>query len=571
MKTTVRTSFAQFSVLAACFAASAHAAQTSCVQCHGSFEWIQNKAWVQMVQDFTNDVHYAAGLSCQDCHGGNPDPKLAEDPYGAMDKAYKPNPYRSQPKRTEIPDFCGRCHSDADYMKRFKPDERVDQLKEYWTSRHGQLLKTGDTNVATCVDCHGTHTIRAPSGTQSRVYPTAVAETCSSCHSNPRHMAGYKTKTGAPLPTDQYSKWRLSVHAQAMFEKDDLSAPTCNDCHGNHGAVPPQLSSITFVCGNCHGREATLFRASPKHKGFQEHNQSYLPLMGKGGCAECHEPPSPSATVSNLTEFSECITCHGNHAVIRPTIAMLGPLPDTPCAYCHEGGRIAGGPAEPAQLVERYESEKRALLQAAAAAGLEGDARFDWLVDQALQLPMHQATGRSEIGPAALGAEFQRFFTKFRIGKTHLTFTNLATHSVVREKVIRCTDCHDQKSIGFQVSSRFADGTHRLAAESARAERTLLLAQRGGVEVRKVGLQLDKAVDSEIQLQVLVHTFTAATNSLFAQKRDQGLQVAQAVLAAGDAGLNEISYRRKGLLVSLGIILCVLVGLALKIRQLSQV
>jgi hypothetical protein len=548
----------------------ARAAQTSCLQCHGNLEWIQNKAWVQMVQEFTNDVHFAAGLSCQDCHGGNPDRKLAEDPFAAMDKAYQPNPYRGKPARTDIPEFCGRCHSDPEFMKRFKPEERVDQLKEYWTSQHGKLLKAGDTNVATCVDCHGTHTIRSPSDALSRVYPTAVAETCSSCHSNPKHMAGYKTKTGRPLPVDQYAKWRRSVHARAMFEKDDLSAPTCNDCHGNHGAVPPQLASITFVCGNCHGREASLFRASPKHKGFEEHNKGYLPLMGKGGCAECHEPPSPSAMITNLTEFSECITCHGNHAVVSPSISMLGPLPDTPCAYCHEGTQPPGGGFEPEKMVLSYASEKQALLRQANAAGLNGDARFDWLVDQALDLPMHQLPGGREIGAAALQHEFNRLFTKFRIGKTYFTYTNLATGGILREKLVRCTHCHGDKSAGFQVSSRFADGMHKLAAETARAERTLLAAQRGGVEVRKAHLQLDKAVDSQIQLQVLVHTFTVATNSPFVQKSGEGLEVAQAVLSAGDAALAEISYRRKGLLVSLGIILCVLVGLALKIRESSH-
>ena len=558
--------------LALCCSAlgGARAAQTSCVKCHGDPDWIQNQAWARMAQEFTNDVHFAAGLSCQDCHGGNPDPKLAEDPFAAMDQAYQPNPYRGKPARADIPEFCGRCHSDADYMKRFKPDERVDQLKEYWTSQHGKLLKAGDTNVATCVDCHGTHTIRAPSDAQSRVYPTAVAETCSSCHSNPKYMAGYKTSTGAPLPVDQYARWRRSVHAQAMFERDDLSAPTCNDCHGNHGAVPPQLTSITFVCGNCHGREASLFRASPKHKGFEAHNTDYLSSMGKGGCAECHEPPSPSALITNITQFSECITCHGNHAVMSPTITMLSPLPATPCAYCHEGGQPVGAASEPAKLVERYQGEKQALLKQAAAAGLEGDAAFDWLVDQALELPMHRLAGGRELGPAALRHEFQRLFAKFRIGKTHFTYTNPATGTTVREKRVRCTDCHGKDSAGFQVSSRFAAGMQELAVETARAERTLLAAQRGGVEVRKVHLQLDKAVDSQIQLQVLVHTFAASTNSPFAKKRLEGFEVAQAALSAGDSALNEIGYRRRGLLVSLGIILCVLVGLALKIRQLSR-
>ena len=183
---------------------------------------------------------------------------------------------------------------------------------------------------------------------------------------------------------------------------------------------------------------------------------------------------------------------------------------------------------------------------------------------------MHQLSGGREAGSPALHHEFKRLFAKFRIGKTHFTYTNLYTGAIVREKLVRCTDCHGKDSAGLLASSRFADGMHMLAAETARAERTLLMAQRDGVEVRQARLQLDKAVDSQIQLQVLVHTFNAATNSPFIQRRDQGLKVAQAGLAAGDAALGEISYRRKGLLVSLAIILGVLVGLALKIRELSR-
>ena len=551
--------------------AATRAAPNSCIQCHGALEWVQDQAWVRMAHDYTNDVHYAAGLSCHDCHGGNPDPKLAEDPLGAMDPDYRANPYRGKTMRTGVPEFCGRCHSDADYMKRFKPEARVDQLKEYWTSQHGKLLRAGDTNVATCVDCHGAHSIRPPSDPQSRVYPTVVAETCGSCHANPGHMAGYKTKTGEPLPTDQYAKWRQSVHARAMFEKDDLSAPTCNDCHGNHGAVPPQVTSITYVCGGCHGREADLFRSNPKHVGFQEHNTSYLPLMDKGGCAACHEPPAPSATITNITEFSECITCHGNHAVMPPTITMLGPLPDTPCAYCHAGSQpAAGGLSEPKKATQQFEHERRALLEQADAAGLQGDARFDWLVDQALKLPMHRLSSSRELGEGASRHAFERLFEKFRIGKTRFAYTDPSTGKTVQEKLICCTDCHGQDSTGFQAFREFSGRMRALALVTARAERTLLAAQRGGVEVRKAHLQLDQAVDSQVQQQVLVHTFNSVTNSPFMQQSAKGLQVARAALYAGDTALDQLRYRRTGLVVSLAIILCVLTGLALKIRELSR-
>ena len=154
-------------------------------------------------------------------------------------------------------------------------------------------------------------------------------------------MASYKLPNGQPLPVDQYAKWQRSVHAASMFDKEDLSAPTCNDCHGNHGAVPPGVESVGFVCGQCHGREAALFAASPKHEGFQRHNE-YLAQVGAEGCAGCHDASEPQAAMTSVRGFTECATCHGNHAIIRPTVGLLGPLPETPCAFCHESSAAAG-------------------------------------------------------------------------------------------------------------------------------------------------------------------------------------------------------------------------------------
>ncbi len=544
------------------------AEKTSCIQCHGDMSWIDNAAWVKMVQDFDSDVHHSVGLSCQDCHGGNPDPKLGQDPFAAMDKNFKPNPYRGVPARQDIPEFCGRCHSDPDYMKRFKPEERVDQVKEYWTSRHGQLLKAGDTNVATCINCHGTHTIRSPSDASSSVYPTAVAETCRHCHSDPKRMAGYKLANGQPIPIDQYDRWRRSVHAKAMFERDDLSAPTCNDCHGNHGAVPPAVSSITFVCGQCHGREATLFRSSPKQKGFAEHNQDYLKDMGKGGCAECHDPPAPAASITNIYSFGECITCHGNHAVVSPNITMLGPLPETPCSYCHEGTEPVAGPyRELARTQHHYQVLKQQLLSEAAQSGLQGAARFNWLVEQAQRLPTHLLSAAQGSEAPVLRPEFARLFKRFRIGQSYFTYPDPVTHKPVQQELTRCNHCHSVDSTGMATSRQMADSVHDLDSLSARAERILLAAQRGGVEVRKIQAQLDQAVDAQIQLQVLVHSFSSGPDSAFAKKHAEGQKIAREALAAGHAALDDLHVRHTGLFVTLAIILCVLVALGLKIRE----
>jgi len=251
------------SILAAAAVPAFAQTPTACETCHADGDLFE-QAGLQMIEDFHAGAHAAAGLSCHDCHGGNPDPAVADDMMAAMDENFSDNPYVGTPERGAIPGFCGRCHSDPSYMKRFKPDARVDQEREYWTSRHGEALQEGDINVATCIDCHGTHGILQADSPDSMVFPTQVAETCRGCHGDTDRMSGYTLPNGQPLPIDQYARWRQSVHAENLLVKEDLTAPTCNDCHGNHGAAPPGLDSVAFVCGQCHGREAEMFRQSPK-------------------------------------------------------------------------------------------------------------------------------------------------------------------------------------------------------------------------------------------------------------------------------------------------------------------
>lgn len=504
-------------------------AATSCTGCH------------EDVKMTAADVHVQLGLSCHDCHGGNPDPKLADD-LAAMDPA---SGFRGAPARADIPDFCGRCHSSAAFMKRFNPAARVDQVAEYWTSRHGQRLKEGDARVATCVDCHSAHTIRRPLQPDSPVHPTHVAETCSRCHSDPERMA--------PMAVDQYARWRVSVHAKALFDKGDLTAPTCNDCHGNHGATPPGVESVSFVCGQCHAREAELFRASRKHDQWLEHTE----MMSGAECGACHEGRRAEL---HITQFSECVTCHENHGVVRATVAMLGVLPDTPCAFCHEGvGPLASRVAEPEKKAQNYATVRASLLAQAKAQGLDGDRRFDWLVDRARTLPNHLSKGR-------VRPEFARLFEKFRIGKTHYVYRDVATGKDVAAAVRRCDDCHDEAQSSGNVNAHaYLDATRSLTSMIARSERILLAAQRGGVEVRKVRPALDAAVDSQIELETLVHTFAPPQVQA---KQKEGLQHAEAALIAGQSSLEELSFRRTGLLFALGVIVLVLVALALKIRVL---
>jgi cytochrome b6 len=225
---------------------------------------------------FKTDIHNQRGLSCGDCHGGNP-----------------------QPEKREVAALCARCHSDPNYMRRFNPQIRVDQFAEYQTSVHGMRNAKGDENVATCTSCHSVHDIRPVRDPKSPVYPTQIASTCAKCHADPMRMAPYK------IPTDQFEKYRKSVHAAALLDRHDLAAPSCNSCHGNHGARPPGVESIASVCGQCHRQEKDLFSKSPHSAAFND--------LGLAGCVVCHE----------------------NHEIRKTDDRMLSVLEDGVCGVCH--------------------------------------------------------------------------------------------------------------------------------------------------------------------------------------------------------------------------------------------
>ncbi len=164
------------SLVALCilFTASALAQKkSSCIECHIKLD---DPRLSTPAKAFDNDIHRSRGLSCNDCHGGDPNAdtkEAAKDPRKG---------YLGKPNTLDIPAYCGKCHSDANLMKRFNPSLRVDQEREYYTSVHGQKLKAGETRAATCISCHSVHGIRAVNDPLSTVYALNVADTCAKCH-----------------------------------------------------------------------------------------------------------------------------------------------------------------------------------------------------------------------------------------------------------------------------------------------------------------------------------------------------------------------------------------------------
>lgn len=252
--------------------------------------------FLEPAERFSEDIHFRAGFTCADCHGGDPtvfDIDLAHDPDAG---------FKGVPPHEEVPFLCEKCHGDPVFMQRYNPALPVDQVPKYWSSRHGKALLKGDTQVATCSSCHAIHRILPKSDPRSLVYPTRVASTCNQCHGNPEIMSQYG------LPATPFEDYSASVHSAALMDKQDLSAPTCNDCHGNHGAIPPGVRSVKMVCGQCHPNNQAIFEATKMSKVMEERG-----LHG-------------------------CVVCHSNHRIVHPQDALISMEEQGVCSRCHTPG-----------------------------------------------------------------------------------------------------------------------------------------------------------------------------------------------------------------------------------------
>lgn len=122
-------------------------AETVCLQCHAG----QPGSLGAPVRDWQGSVHQRNGISCHDCHGGDP-----------TDFANAMSPERGfigAPDYEQVPEFCGRCH--------------VGVLGDYRESAHGRKVQEGG---AQCVICHGNHAVQEAS------LDLINERDCSRCH-----------------------------------------------------------------------------------------------------------------------------------------------------------------------------------------------------------------------------------------------------------------------------------------------------------------------------------------------------------------------------------------------------
>jgi hypothetical protein len=130
--------------------------QNVCIDCHASD--LMKDEYKAIPAEWRKSWHYQNGVSCQDCHGG--------DPRDAAKSMTPESGFVGVPKPKEVPQFCGKCH--------------LGIMESYLESGHGKaLMATG--RGPNCLICHGSgHKIQKAS------IEIINEKLCSVCHAYDR-------------------------------------------------------------------------------------------------------------------------------------------------------------------------------------------------------------------------------------------------------------------------------------------------------------------------------------------------------------------------------------------------
>jgi hypothetical protein len=371
------------------------------------------------------------------------------------------------------------------------------------------------------------------------------------------------------IPTDQYDTYMKSEHAHALLVKGDLAAPACNDCHGNHGATPPEVNSVANVCGQCHGREASLFEKSTHKAIFEE--------IGEPACVTCHDnhlvrhptpelfmthsmPEVSSGRVTATNPFSADI----GHVSAADTVTAVwrsvlsSHLPADDLRYRHQV-EVAAEDMPPILLDATLVPGASIVPEVVRGVSSNGSSA-SLSIEPLYGLPV-------EPGDAVL------FTLQFHAGAngpvSNVTIRDLPGEAVQSGSGSVCMQCHvPGDSCDTATAELYVSLSHmerRLRAGAAILHR----AEIAGMEVSGPQFELkSEGTTAAVESRALIHTFDRVR---MLERAADGLAAANAAVKAGEDALAELQVRRKGLAVSLLLIVLVLVGLYLKIRDINRI
>jgi predicted CXXCH cytochrome family protein len=130
-----------------------------------------------------------------------------------------------------------------------------------------------------------------------------------------------------------------------------------------------------------------------------------------------------------------------------------------------------------------------------------------------------------------------------------------------------CTQCHvpgDEAGLSFQAMAAVLNS---LTQSAALSREHLEEAERMGMEVSQALFELEEVNNAQTRARSAIHSFSV---DVVRREVDVGLAITQRASGRADDAFAEYDFRRLGLGVSSGIILLLVVGLLLKIRDMEQ-
>ncbi len=361
----------------------------TCITCHGKAHDVKTIASLQGVKidslcsqchkgiasDINHSIHKKAFdeglLTCVSCHTAH-DPKTS--------------------KQDISQEGCYKCHSDPKLFRgqKLRDGETMTSLViSYQHSIHAESIrKTG--KGATCVDCHGSHSVHAVSDTTSSVNRKNIVATCGLCHQKQetnylKSSHGHAYEEGldvAPVCTDCHEEHSIASIKSADSPVSRQNEPkTCLKCHlGNKkvfkmvGVSRAFLESIKYsvhlsalakgnlkaaTCSDCHGAHDMLPAGNPKSRVFRNNIPN---TCGQSGChtdikARYLKGIHGQAMLSGNNGAPVCTDCHGDHQIFAPSNPLSTVSSNNivqTCSHCHGSVRLTQRYGLPAHAVGSY-------------------------------------------------------------------------------------------------------------------------------------------------------------------------------------------------------------------------
>ncbi len=133
-------------------------AKDTCVECHKDIKFMdKNGVLFEYYSNWINSIHEIEGVTCTDCHGGDP---TKSDKENAHKNDFSSLTVTDRFSSQKITERCGKCHKAV--------------LKNFTESKHYKaLVKKG--TAPNCSTCHG-------SMNADVYYTSVISRSCKNCH-----------------------------------------------------------------------------------------------------------------------------------------------------------------------------------------------------------------------------------------------------------------------------------------------------------------------------------------------------------------------------------------------------